>query len=231
MKRVSVVFTEHEENGLVNASGLLAILERITPEVIFLECPSAAFDDYFNGNPGNLEAAAVSRYRENHRIDLIPVDLGTPDADFFAKPEHLSKRIERTSPDYRRLVDWHSQNVSAHGFVYLNSKDCSDLFSQLHEAMLAAIEKDVDHRLLAEVYDLWIRTNGLRDKGMMKNIENHCRQASFSNAAFLVGAAHKQAIIDLSRSEPRAASSTIQWDFGGFLEESNLTVARHNEEL
>jgi len=221
MKRVSVVGTRHEEKGHASISALVAILERIKPEVIFLECPSAAFDDYFNGNPGNLEAVAVSRYRENHRVDLIPVDLSTPDADFFAKHEHLSKRIERTSPDYRRLVDWHSQNVSAHGFAYLNSKDCSDLFSQLHEAVLAAIEKDVDHKLLAEVYDRWIRTNELRDKEMMKNIENHCRQGSFSSAAFLVGAAHRQSIIDLS----------IQWDFDGFLEEPSLTVSRHTEEL
>ena len=231
MKRVSVVGTVHAEKGLANTSALLAILERIKPEVIFLEIPPAAFDDHFNGNRGNLESTAVSLYRENHRVDLIPVDLSTPDADFFAKHEHLSNRIERTSPDYRRLVDWHSQNVSAQGFAYLNSKECSDLFSQLHEVMLAAIDKDVDHKLLAEVYDLWIRTNELRDKGMTKNIENHCRQASFSSAAFLVGAAHRQSIIDLSRSEPGAASSTIQWDFAGFLEEPNLTVARHSEEL
>jgi len=221
MKRVSVVGTVHAEKGRANSSDLLAILERIKPEVIFLETPPAAFDDYFNGNDPNLESIAVSLYRENHRVDLIPVDLPTPDADFFAKHQLLSKRIERTSPDYRRLVDWHSQNVSAHGFKYVNSKECSDLFSQLHEAMLAAIEKDVDHRLLAEVYDLWIRTNELRDKGMMKNIENRGRQASFSRAAFLVGAAHRQSIIDLSCSEPGAASSTIQWDCAVFLEETD----------
>ena len=231
MKHLSVVGTVHEEKGRANISGLLAILERITPEVIFLECPPAAFDNYLNGTHAKLEPTAVNRYREIHPVDLIPVDLPTPDEDFFAKHRDLNRRIERTSPDYRRLVDWHSQNVTAHGFAYLNSKDCSDLFSQLHEAMLAAIEKDVDHRLLAEVYDLWIRTNELRDKGMMKNIENHCRQASFSSAAFLVGAAHRQSIINLSRRAPGAASSTIQWDFAGFLEEPNVTVARHNEEL
>src|SRR4029077_701059 len=109
------------------------------------------------------------------------------------------------------------------------SKDCSDLFSQLHEATLAAIEKDVDHRLLTEVYDLWIRTNEFREKGMVKNIENHCRQASFSSAAFLVGAAHRQSIINLVGSERGATS--IQWEFASFLVEPSLTLARHNEEL
>ena len=221
MKRVSVVGTVHEEKGRANTSALLAILERIKPEAIFLEIPPASFDDQFNANAGNLESTAVSRYRENHLVDLIPVDLPTPDAAFFARHQDLIRRIERTSPDFCRLVDWHSQNVSAYGFAYLNSNDCSDLFSQIHEATLAAIEKDVDHRLLGEVYDLWIRTNQLRNQEMTKNIESHCRHASFSSAAFLVGAAHRRSIIDL----------TIQWDFTGFLEEPNLTVARNNEEL
>ncbi len=70
MKRVSVVGTRHEEKGCANSSELLAILERIKPEVIFLECPPAAFDAYFNGDPGNLEAIAVSRYPETSRQSL-----------------------------------------------------------------------------------------------------------------------------------------------------------------
>jgi hypothetical protein len=230
MKRVSVVGTVHEEKGRANTSGLLAILERIKPEVIFLEIPSAAFGDHFNGNRRNLESTAVSRYRENHRVDLIPVDLPTPEQDFFTNTRDLDERIGRTSPEYCRLINSHSQYVSAYGFAYLNSEHCSKLWSQIHGATLAAIEELAEPRL-AELYDLWIRTNELRDRAMMKNIENHCRQTSFSSAAFLVGAAHRQSIIDLSRTKPGAASSTIQWDFAGFLEEPNLTVARHNEEL
>ena len=108
MKRVSVVGTVHGEKGRANSSELLTILERIKPEVIFLECPSAAFDDFFNDTHWNLEAIAVSRYRESHRIDLIPVDLPTPEQTFFTNSQHLYERIERTSPEYCRLVDEHS---------------------------------------------------------------------------------------------------------------------------
>src|SRR5207247_10063342 len=111
MKRLSVVGTVHEEKGRANTSGLVGILERIKPEVIFLEIPPAAFDDHFNGDRGNLESTAVSRYRENHRVDLIPVDLPTPDGAFFAKHRDLCMRINRTSPDYCRLVVWHSRDV------------------------------------------------------------------------------------------------------------------------
>ena len=56
----------------------MAILECIKPACIFLEIPSAAFGDHFNGNRrSNLESTAVSHYREKHRVDLVPVDLPT----------------------------------------------------------------------------------------------------------------------------------------------------------
>lgn len=230
MKRVCVVFTEHEENGLANVSALLAILEHITPEAIFLECPRAAFDDHLNGTRRNLESTAVSRYRANHPVDLIPVDLPTPEADFFTNFHDLIERIARTGPEYDQLARWHRQRVNALGFAYLNSDTCSDLFAKRHEVILASIATLADHKLAGH-YESWIETNELRDKAMMKNIEDYCRQASFSSAVFLVGAAHRQSVIHLSRSEPGVGPSPIQWDFAGFLDERNLTVARHNEEL
>ena len=48
MKRVSLVGTVHKEKGLASASALLAILERIRPEVFFLEASSEASGDYLN---------------------------------------------------------------------------------------------------------------------------------------------------------------------------------------
>jgi hypothetical protein len=219
MKRVSVVFTEHEERGLANPAGLLAILERIKLEVIFVECPPAAFDNYLSGTHATLEPTAINRYREIHPVGLIPVDRPTPEAAFFADFRDLIDRIAVTGPEYDRVASWHRQYVSAYGFAYLNSAHCSDIFSRRHEAVLAGIAKLADQRL-AECYASWIRTNRLRDLAMMTNIESHCRRASFSRAAFLVGAAHRQSIIDLSDSDPGATSSIIQWDFTSFLVES-----------
>ena len=201
---------------------------RVTPDaapVLKRRC-----DGYFNGSRRNLESMAVSRYRENHRVDLIPVDLPTPEEDFFSNNRDLHQRIERTCPDYCRLVDWHGQFVREYGFAYLNSEHCSNLFSKLDEVIVTAIDRLLDRSKLTELNKLWTRTEELRDRAMMKNIENHCRQGSFGRAAFLVGAAHRQSLIEISRSESGAASSTIKWDFAGFLEESHLTAA-HNEQL
>jgi hypothetical protein len=231
MKRVSVVGTVHEEKGAASVSLLLAILERIKPEVIFLEIPPAAFDDFLTGTRSNLESTAASRYRENYRVDLIPVDLPTPEDEFWSNTGALFSTIKRTSPEYRQLIDWDSRYVSEHGFAYLNSERCSELWSHIYGAIRTAIERLPDRSRLGDFYDSWIRTNERRDRAMMQNIENHCRQGSFNSAAFLVGAAHRRSIVNLSRSEPGSASSTIQWDFAGFLEESHPTVARDKDGL
>lgn len=71
MNCVSLVGTVHDELGRVNASELCAILERIRPEVIFLEVPLAAFDDYYvMCRRSNLESIAVRRYRESQRAGV-----------------------------------------------------------------------------------------------------------------------------------------------------------------
>jgi hypothetical protein len=76
MTRVSVVCTVHEETGYANVLELRAILERIQPEVIFLEVPPPAFDDYYeNCGQQNLESMAVRQYRQGHQVELVPVDL------------------------------------------------------------------------------------------------------------------------------------------------------------
>ena len=65
MNCVSLVCTVHEEMGLANVSALRAILERIQPEVIFLEVPPEAFDDFYKiCRRENLESKAVRQYRD-----------------------------------------------------------------------------------------------------------------------------------------------------------------------
>lgn len=228
MKRISVVGTYHKERGNANVPELLAILERIKPEVIFLEIPPAVFDYYLSGPRRNLETTAVLLYAESHDVRLVPVDLPTPEEDFFQNHEHVYERVADMNAEVRRLTGTHSRAVYDYGFAFLNSDQCSALWSHFYEVMQAGINALGDPRL-TEHYEAWNRNKALREKAMITNIEDHCQQASFSSAAFLVGAAHRQSIIDLLRTEPGAASSTIQWDFAGFLEEARLTSAQPNE--
>jgi hypothetical protein len=220
MKRVFVVGIVHDEIGLANVSELHAILEHIRPDVIFLEIPPAAFDDFVGGRRWNLESSAARQYRDLHRVELIPVDLPTPDEEFFRDVRYLNDTIKRTSSVCSRLFYRDSQYIRAHGFAYLNSEHCSTLWSDLYAAMLAKIRELDDHRLL-EIYETWRHNSELRDKAMMKCVEDYSTQSPFDTGVLLVGAAHRQSMIDKARTGYGDGMPTVRWGFDGLLERSH----------
>lgn len=217
MTRMTLVGTVHAEAGRANVSELVAILERIRPDVIFLEFPAAAFDDGLDGTRANLECAAARRYRDSRQVELVPVDLPTPEAEFFRNNEHLHNRIERSSPEYCRLSDWHSQYVREYGFSYLNSDDCLAHWSALHEAEMVALTALGDPRLV-EFHELWRGTIERRDEAMLNAILEYRVQKPFGNGVFLVGAAHRQSIIERVRQVPGSTPNGIRWDCEGVVD-------------
>lgn len=216
MSRVSLVFTMHEEIGLANVSELLAILTRVQPQVIFLEVPTAAFDDYYGTcSRANLESMAVRQYRKSRQAELVPVDLPTPEREFFENAEYLRLRIRGESPAYRQLMMRDSDYVHAYGFAYLNSDYCSKLWSEIYEDMRNTIRRLGEPKLV-EIYESWKTTNDLRENAMMKNVQNYCRENTFDSSVLLVGAAHRQHIIDKSKGHAALDSSEVQWDFSSW---------------
>lgn len=217
MNVVSLVCTVHDEIGLANASELSSIIERMRPEVVFLEVPLAAFDDYYViCSRSNLESIAVRKYRESHQVKLVPVDLPTPAREFFENHEYLRRRIREVSPEYRRLMACDSACMSAHGFAYLNSEQCSNFWSDVYAEILRTIRRIDDSRLV-EIFELWNETIDLRENKMVTCIQKYCRENAFDKGAFLVGAAHRQPIINKSREQSAVDSAWIQWDFDGWL--------------
>lgn len=216
MNRVFVIGTVHADSGLANASALLSILERINPEVIFLEMPPAALADHFNGKRSNLETTAASRYRASHRVTLVPVDLPTPTPDFFTNNAELHRRVERTSRDYRRLMDRNSLATMEGGFPYLNSDLCSQSWAAIDAEVRATLEY-IGNAQLHEFYDRWRGVNEDRDREMLKSIEDYCGRHVFDQAVFLVGAAHRGSMVEKARAGHRACLPTVQWDFEGVL--------------
>jgi hypothetical protein len=217
MPRVSLICTVHEESGCASVAELRAILERVRPEVIFLEVPSAAFDDYENCSRQNLESMAVRQYRQGHQVELVPVDLPTPTGDFFSNLEELRRRISQVSPEYRRLIKWDEDCIREYGFAYLNSERCSELWVRVYEDMVSAIKWMNNDLRLCAIYESWKKTNDLRENAWIENIQKYCRGNVFEKGVFLVGAAHRQPIIEKSRKQTAAGSTRIQWDFGDWL--------------
>lgn len=216
MNRVSLICTVHKEKGNASVPELTAVLDRLQPEVLFLEVPPAALETYLKASADeNLEASAVRAYRERCQVELVPVDLATPDAVFFENNRHLFKSVERASPEYRRLIDLHSASVAAYGFVYLNSEHCVALWSDVYHDIQETVRK-VNDSALVHLFTLWKETIALRDAEMMRNVLEYCSMETFERGAFLVGAAHRQAII-ANAGEKRSASTRVEWDFSGYL--------------
>lgn len=211
MTRISLIATVHEEQGLANVSELRSILERTRPDVIFLEIPPAAFDDYRHGTRSNLESSAARSYQEKNDVVLLSVDLPTPDTAFFRHLENVYRTVERVSPDYRRLVDQHSSDVAQFGFPYLNSERVSRVWSDIYEATDAALKQHADSNSLA-FYTSWKHTNERRDMAMLASIKESCLGRPFANGVFLVGAARRQSLLTKLREQSGAGAPLIEWD-------------------
>lgn len=212
--RVSVIGTIHEPFGRATSDALLAILRHLQPEVIFLEMPPGAFDDYTGGSRSNLEAAAVRQYLLERHVELVPVDLPTPEPEFFAGWDQVRREVRSKSVDYCRLKSWEEQYVEQHGFDYLNSSHGSKLTTEVHEAILAALAQCADSRLTAN-YEAFTSTNERREIAMLENIEAYCASSPLSVGVLLVGSAHRRSLCEKSVARTGAPSYPVVWDFPG----------------
>ena len=212
--RVSLVGTVHAESGLANVGALQAILERSQPDVLFAEIPASHVDRYKDGSHGSLESITVARYLASHHVDVEPVDLAKPEQKFFDDTKDMFRAVERTSPEYCRLIDRHGVETRTGGFPYLNSDRCIQAWADIHRELMATIEWTGDSRL-RELYDLWSHTNERRDREMMRNIALYSARTAVARGVFLVGAAHRKSIIDKASAVSGTGLPPIEWDLGG----------------
>ena len=211
MSRILLVATYHVENGLATTSALSEILEHICPDVIFLEIPSDAFPDFDTGIRSTRESRAAKKCREKTGALLVPVDLPTPDDSFFRDWKYMDRRITATSPTFCQLIDKNTAYIAEHGFAYLNSLQCRDLWIEIYKSMEAAVQRLSHDTCLAVIYDTWRRTNSLRDQAMLQRMNEHFFDRPFWLGVLLVGAAHAHSIVSLSRASCSSDGPFIEW--------------------
>lgn len=217
MMRVSLVWSVHQETGVATAGELHWLLQRMRPEVLFLEHSAGDFAAFLDGSCGTLESAAVRRYRTLHPVDLVPVDLPPPDAESRHKSDSLFDAVEALSSDYCRLFTLNSLRTGAGGFAYLNSESCIVLQDAMQRAMRAAVENRAEPSL-TELYSFWMQTNDLREEAMLDGVEAFARHTPFAKAVLLVGAAHIHSLFNKTQARQAAGSSPVLWDFDWRLE-------------
>jgi hypothetical protein len=208
--RVTLVNTFHGERGAVTVAALVKLLDRLTPDVVFAEIPRANAASYADGSHGNLEALAVAELRQRRQVTVVPVDRNEPSEEFFRVTRELFDRVERTSRDYCSLVDRHSDQTTHGGLRYLNSAESVEA----HSAIRREVRDTIDWMrapALHEVYDMWLREIELRDEEMLANISQFAAANARSRGVFLVGAAHRQSILNKIQLQRDRGLSAIEW--------------------
>ena len=217
MRRVLITCSVHYETGNATAGELLWLLGRLRPDVLFLEHSSTAFPAFLDGSCGTLESAAVLNYRNRSAVELVPVDLHLDATELKPKIDEMFDRIEEASPRYRQLELANRQQTAMGGFAYLNSLTCALLQSEMQREIRTTVDAIGDPRL-AELHSLWMRTNDRRELAMITGVEAFARRGSFEKGVLLVGAGHRQQLLEKSQLLRSDGQSAVTWDFDWQLE-------------
>jgi hypothetical protein len=202
----------HGDCGSVTVAALVTLLERLSPEVVFAEIPKAHAARYADGSHGNLESLAVADFSRRHRVSVVPVDRDEPSEEFFRVTRELFELVERSSRDYRTLVDHQSECVKQGGLPFLNSSASAQALFNIHNEVRATIEW-VRAPHLHAVYDMWLDEIELRDQEMLANITQYAAESALASGVFLVGAAHRKSIIEKVLSDRGTGRSPVEWQF------------------
>ena len=216
MQKVIIISTEHVESGKCNSNELLKIIELIDPEVIFEEEPN---DDkyhsyYLDQNSfKSLEVQTIIKYKQNHDIVNIPVDKPINEFASLYLLDNFTKMFRRFE-EHNNLVKKHCSLRNDYGFIYLNSKECSDLNEKkvLFEKQIISKNRDANNEL-SNLYDLFHHEVDARETKMIENICEFSKSIKFEKAVFFIGYAHRESLRKKLSEVELLNKNQIIWTF------------------
>jgi hypothetical protein len=212
MHKVTLVCSAHQECGRCNAEELLKILRAIEPETIFEELRPGELPLYYK--QGFVEARAVTDYRDYKSFQHVPVDQYDMPKDLLGEKRELDQVflwVKQTSQEYRELMERESDSLYEYGFKYLNSPMCATMNARMAEIEDETVNRTGDQRLIRALKKWRHLTQG-RERDMVGNIYEYCRENVFDNGVFLVGAAHRTGIVKEIEKYAGAAADLINWN-------------------
>ena len=206
MYKITFVSTVHLEIGKCNADELCNILEKINPEVIFLEALDETYSDYekmvfssFGVYHRKLEIRAIQKYCLNNSCKYIPVlDNGLSDS-FEKKYEKLCHYRE-----IQESIDNFNSMASEYGFKFLNSIESIN-----HQDQMRIVESKLSINPESEL-DFYLDIDEY-ENSMIRNIYSYCNNNQFISAIFMCGVAHRKSIIEKIKKFNTQDHLDINW--------------------
>lgn len=206
MNNITFISTIHKEMEKCNADELCAILEKVSPEIVFLEALRDTYSNYnkylfssFGVYHQKLEIKAIQKYCHSSSFEYAPVlDNGLYNS-FKTKYDLVCENIQ-----FQTMIDEFNSLASEQGFLFLNSP--KSIYLQEKMRMF-------EHQLLRE-NQLNIAANediNAYENSMMRNIYSYCRNNQFDKAVFLCGVAHRDSIIEKIESFNSNEKIDVNW--------------------
>jgi len=191
MHNITLISTVHKEIGKCNANELCEIIEKIGPEVIFLEALEKTYSDYeklmfssFGIFHKKLEISAIQKYGVNNSFKHIPV-LDNGLSDSFEKK--YSKICEES--EFQNLIDNFDSLAAEHGFKFLNSIESIKLHDEIRMLERQLLNESEISKVANEDIDTY-------ENSMIRNIYSYCKTNKFNTAIFMCGVAHRKSTIE-----------------------------------
>ena len=206
MHHITFISTIHKEIGKCNHQELHKIIEKISPDVIFLEAIEETYSKYehqlfstYGQFHKKLEISAIQRYHNNNSFQYVPVcDIGLSE-NFNNKIKFVSQDLE-----LQKLIDNFNYLAKENGFDFLNSLECINLQEEmriLESHILDNIEMDKMIKADIEAYE----------EPMIQNIISYCKSNKFNSAIFMCGAAHRKSIIEKINKSKIEEQVKVSW--------------------
>lgn len=202
-KSITLISTVHQEVGKCNSEELLKIIECINPEIIFLEAVEEEYSEsdkmrFINFGilqKNRLELETIQRYSQKCNFEYVPV-LNVN----LAKEVEEKIKIAVENQEYKKLIENYISLESEGGFEFLNSEISCSLQEEMRQLENHIIEDEVFHQKVNLFIDEY-------ENSMLSKINSFCKEASFTSAIFMCGAAHRKSIIEKIKS----AKTKLNW--------------------
>ncbi|SIS63776.1 hypothetical protein [Chryseobacterium gambrini] len=191
MHNIIFISITHNENGNCNGNELCKIIEKINPEIIFLEALCETYSNYqghlfseFGIYHKKLEINAIQKYNYISTFEYIPVlDFGLSDA--FEKKYNL---VCETKELQEKLENFNT-SASKRGFQFLNSDESIEL-----QENTRILENNILNN--SQLNKNAIESINAYENSMLRNIYSYCKKTEFNKAIFMCGIAHRKSIIE-----------------------------------
>lgn len=232
MHNITFIGTIHSDNGQCNFDELHKILEDLKPEVIFDELPSHfadlfyndSFDIAFTNNILNkqpilnlpLEVKCIKKYRLNHTVKIVPVDIDENQDSEEQKKEILFLfNTFIKNEDYRNIDNNKEELIQKEGFHFLNNIRFLELLEkkELLERKIIDSESEIDR--LRTAYSFHREQINNRENMMLDNIYKYSKENQYNKAVFLLGAKHKKTIIQKITEYEKLSETKLNWKMYG----------------